>query len=105
MVEAKVTELLNCMAAFMALLIALRVLFYRRGQSRYRPLIGTCAWVIINGGFVYSCWLILYGYTNSVIAGANTLTLFYLTVQLHYSKGNLSPLLQSVQHWFRRAHL
>lgn len=104
MVEAKITELLNCMAAFMAILIALRVLLYRRGDSRYRPLIGTCAWVLINGGLIYSGWLILSGYNSPVVAGLNTLILFLLTVRLHHSKGNLAPLVHAIQQWLRRVH-
>jgi len=104
MVEAKITELLNCLAAFMAMLVALRVLLYRRGNSRYRPLVGSFAWALINGGFIYSGWLILSGYSSPVVAGVNVIILFLLTVQLHQSRGNLAPLVNSLEQWLRRVH-
>lgn len=104
MAEAKIADLLNVTGALMALLIALRVLLYRRGPARYRPWIGTCAWVLINSGFVYAGWLVLDGYEQALVAAINTSALLYLTVRLHYTKGNLAPLLLALQQFLRRVH-
>ncbi|MGD8174783.1 phage holin family protein [Marinimicrobium sp. ARAG 43.8] len=62
------TSIANWVAALANIYMALRLLTFRRGKRRYRRGVAFLAWLLINLTLCMAAWLILAGFTHSVIA-------------------------------------
>lgn len=88
-----ITELSNWLASFFCLLVALRLITYRRGQRRHYYLIAIASWLLINIHLGAALWLLLKGPNNCWLALLNLICLIGFSQKLFKAKGDLARLL------------
>lgn len=88
-----IATVLNWIAAGMCLVIAVRLLTFRRGRKHHNYVVAASAWILINSLVLYAMWL-LSAKWSALFAMCNLSSLAYATFVLVRARGNVKSLLR-----------
>lgn len=87
-----IISILNVLSVIACLLIAIRLITFKKGNKRYRFFISFSVWVIINSSVSIAIWLLFYGFKSLFPALASTIFLYAFAFQLFICQGNLAAI-------------